>query len=66
MSLMYTLLFITDFDVLLMFITDFDVFFMCGMENKDRYLILIEILRISVKNKHICQWLTRAKIVTCQ
>ena len=26
MSLMYTLLLITDFDVLLMFITDFDLF----------------------------------------
>ena len=31
MSLMYTLLFIIDFDVLLMFITDFHVFFMYGI-----------------------------------
>ena len=30
MSLMYTLLLISDFDVLLMFVTDFDVFFMHG------------------------------------
>ena len=27
---MYTLLLISDFDVLLMFVTDFDVFFMYG------------------------------------
>ena len=30
MSLMYTFLLISDFDVLLMFVTDFDVFFMYG------------------------------------